>query len=39
VILIPGGVNRLRRQLLEAVSQEDWEGARQGLGDDELRSE
>ena len=39
VILIPGGVSRLRRQLLEAVSQEDWEGARQGLGDDELRSE
>ena len=39
VILIPGGVNRLRRQLLEAVTQEDWDRARQGLGDDELTSE
>jgi bifunctional DNA-binding transcriptional regulator/antitoxin component of YhaV-PrlF toxin-antitoxin module len=39
VILIPGGVNRLRRQLLEAVTQEDWDHARRGLGDDELTSE
>lgn len=39
VILIPGGVNRLRSQLLEAVMQEDWDRARRGLGDDELASE
>ena len=31
VILIPGGVKRLRRQLLEAVTQEDWDRARRGL--------
>ena len=37
-MLIPGGVNRLRGQLLEAVTQEDWDRG-QGLGDDELTSE
>ena len=39
VILIPGGVNRLRRQLLEVVTQEDWDRARRGLDDDELANQ
>lgn len=39
VILIPGGVNRLRRQLLEAVTQHDWDRARSGFGDRDLTSE
>jgi hypothetical protein len=39
VILIPGGVNRLRRQLLAAVMQEDWDRARRGFDDGELASE
>jgi hypothetical protein len=39
VILIPGGVNRLRRQILEAVTQEEWDHARSGFGDHDLASE
>ena len=39
VVLVPGGVHRLRRQLLDAVSQEDWDTARGGFGDPDLASE
>jgi bifunctional DNA-binding transcriptional regulator/antitoxin component of YhaV-PrlF toxin-antitoxin module len=39
VILIPGGVKRLRRQLLEAVTQDDWDRARSGFGERDLTSE
>jgi hypothetical protein len=39
VILVPGGVKRLRRQLLEAVTEEDWDRARNGFGDADLVSE
>lgn len=39
VILIPGGVDRLRRQLLEAVTQDDWDTTRSGFGDRDLSSE
>jgi len=39
VILVPGGVERLRQQLLDAVSTEDWEGARSGFGDRDLANE
>jgi hypothetical protein len=39
VILVPGGVERLRQQLLDSVSAEDWEGARAGFGDRDLANE
>jgi hypothetical protein len=39
VILVPGGVERLRQQLVDAVSTEDWEGARSGFGDRDLANE
>lgn len=39
VILVPGGVERLRRQLLETVSSESWEQARSGFGDPDLANE
>ena len=39
VILVPGGVDRLRRQLLEAVTQDDWNHARSGFDDSDLTSE
>ena len=39
VLLIPGGVERLRRELLDAVSEQDWEAARAGFGDPELANE
>lgn len=39
VLLIPGGVGPLRRQLLGAVSDDDWANARAGFGDDDLATE
>lgn len=39
VILVPGGVDALRRSLLDAITEEDWEQARQGFGDVELANE
>ncbi len=39
IVIIPGGAKTLRRQLLEAVSKEDWGRARAGFGDDELATE
>lgn len=39
VILVPGGVDRLRRELLDAVTPEDWDRARQGFGDPDLANE
>lgn len=39
VVLVPGGVDRLRRELLNSVSAQDWEAARDGFGDPELANE
>jgi bifunctional DNA-binding transcriptional regulator/antitoxin component of YhaV-PrlF toxin-antitoxin module len=39
VVLVPGGVSRLRRDLLDAVTEDDWERARSGFGDAELAAE
>ena len=39
VLLIPGGIEGLRRELLDSVSDQDWEAARAGFGDPELASE
>ena len=39
VLLVPGGVDRLRTTLLDAVSDADWEAARAGFGDSELANE
>jgi hypothetical protein len=39
ILLVPGGVERLRTQLLAAVSDADWEAARAGFGDPELANE
>jgi hypothetical protein len=39
VVIVPGGVERLRKELLDAVSGEDWEVARAGFGDPDLASE
>ena len=39
VLLVPGGVERLRRELLGAVTDQDWEAARAGFGDPELADE
>ncbi len=39
VVLVPGGVDRLRAALLTAVTEADWEAARSGFGDAELANE
>lgn len=39
VVIIPGGTADLRRVLLENVTDEDWDLARQGFGEPELASE
>lgn len=39
VLIVPGGVTRLRRALLDAVTDDDWQRARAGFGDAELASE
>jgi bifunctional DNA-binding transcriptional regulator/antitoxin component of YhaV-PrlF toxin-antitoxin module len=39
VVIVPGGVARLRRELLSAVSDDDWNRARSGFGDPELANE
>lgn len=39
IVLVPGGTARLRRELLDAVSAQDWDRARHGFGDDELANE
>ncbi|MFN8039977.1 MAG: AbrB/MazE/SpoVT family DNA-binding domain-containing protein [Acidimicrobiales bacterium] len=39
IVIVPGGTAELRRELLDAVSAQDWDQARQGFGDDELANE
>lgn len=39
VVIVPGGVLALRRELLDAVSDDDWQQAREGFGDPELASQ
>ncbi len=39
VVIVPGGVDALRRSLLDQLSDDDWKAARNGFGDPELASE
>ena len=39
VLLVPGGVEGFRRELLGSVTDDDWEAARDGFGDPELANE
>ena len=39
VVIVPGGVTRLRRQLLSALTEDDWNQAREGFGDPDLANE
>lgn len=39
VVIVPGGIERLRKELLDAVSAADWDQARAGFGDPDLTSE
>lgn len=39
LLLVPGGVEALRRRVLNAVTDADWEAAASGFGDPDLASE
>jgi hypothetical protein len=39
VVIVPGGVKRLRRQLLGALTESDWRRAAEGFGDPDLANE
>lgn len=39
VVIVPGGIDQIRRLLLEAVSDADWDEARAGFGDPDLANE
>ncbi len=39
MLLIPKNLDAFRRELLEAVSEEDWDEARAGFGDPDLATE
>lgn len=39
VVLVPGGIDLLRDQALDAVAATDWESAQDGFGDAELATE
>jgi len=39
IVIVPGGTAKLRREMLSAVTEHDWDLARQGFGDDELANE
>ena len=39
VVIVPGGIAALKRTLLDAVSEADWDDARAGFGDPDLANE
>jgi bifunctional DNA-binding transcriptional regulator/antitoxin component of YhaV-PrlF toxin-antitoxin module len=39
VVIVPAGADALRKDLLDAVTDQDWASARAGFGDDELANE
>jgi bifunctional DNA-binding transcriptional regulator/antitoxin component of YhaV-PrlF toxin-antitoxin module len=39
VIIVPGGVARLRKELLAAVTKDDWRAAANGFGDPDLANQ
>ena len=39
VVLVPGGVGALRRELLGALTDDDWSETKRGFGDPDLATE
>ena len=39
VVIVPAVIESLRRELMESVTEEDWQMARAGFGDPELTTE
>ena len=39
IVIVPGGIQRARRQLIDSLTAEDWAAASAGFGDPDLVSE
>jgi hypothetical protein len=39
LVIVPGGIKKLRAKLIDTVSKQDWRQARRGFGDRELANE
>jgi hypothetical protein len=39
IVIVPGGTGALRRQLIDAVTDVDWNHAQLGFGDDDLANQ
>ena len=39
VLILPGGLEKARRQLLSALTADDWRAASEGFGDPELANQ
>jgi hypothetical protein len=39
IVIVPGGIKKLRAKLIDTVSKQDWKQARSGFGDPELANE
>lgn len=39
VVIVPGGIDEIRRLLFDTVSEADWDEARAGFGDADLANE
>jgi len=39
IVIVPGGTATLLHEMLDSVTDADWQRARQGFGDDELANE
>ena len=39
LLVVPGGIEALRSQVIGAISESDWEAARAGFGDSDLANE
>jgi hypothetical protein len=39
IVFVPGGTTAIRRELLDAVTANDWELARSGFGDEDLANQ
>ncbi len=39
IVIVPGGVERLRNEMLAQLTDEDWEQARAGFGDPDMATE
>lgn len=39
VVILPGGLEKVRRKLLETITEEDWRVASEGFGDPDLANE